>query len=64
LGAWWFAGGLVVPGGVEGKFAQELAGGSVDDADVAVADEQQDVGPGVGSADADVMQAAVVAQGR
>ena len=43
--------GLVVAGGVEGEFAQELAGGGVDDADVAVEDEQQDVGSGVGSSE-------------
>ena len=35
----------------------------VDHADVAVLDEQQDVGSGVGSSDADVVQASVVAQG-
>ena len=35
----------------------------MDDADVQVVDEQQDVGSGVGSADADVVQAAVDAQG-
>ena len=33
-GAGWSAGGLVVPGRVEGEFAQEFAGGGVDDADV------------------------------
>src|ERR1035441_7721618 len=44
--AWWLAGGLVVPGRVEGEFAQEFAGGGVDDPDVQVADEHQDRGPG------------------
>ena len=68
LGAWsaasfWFAGGLVVAGGVEGQFAEELAGGGVDDADVQVADEQQDAGSGVGPADADVVELPAVAQG-
>src|ERR1700722_1504554 len=61
--AWWAAGGLVVAAGVEGEFAEELAGGGVDDADVEVADEHQDAGSGVGPADADVVQPAVVAQG-
>ena len=46
-----------------GQLAQDLAGGGVDDADVEVLDEEQDVGSGVGSADSDVVQASVVAQG-
>jgi hypothetical protein len=54
---------LVVAGGVEGELAQEFAGGGVDDADVEVLDEEQDVGSGVGSPDADVVQAAGVAEG-
>jgi hypothetical protein len=33
------SGGLVVPAGIEGQLAEELAGGGVDDADVQVADE-------------------------
>jgi hypothetical protein len=53
--------GLVVPAGVEGEFAQEFAVFG-DDADVQVSDEEQDVGAGVGAADADVVEAAVVAQ--
>ena len=56
------AGGPVVAGGVEGELAEELAGGSVDDGDVQVLDEQQDAGSGVGPADADVVQAAAGAQ--
>jgi hypothetical protein len=59
----WFAGGLAVPGGVEGELAEQLAGGGVDDAHVQVLGEQQDVGSGVGSADADVVEAAAGAQG-
>jgi hypothetical protein len=59
--AWWASGGLVVAGRVEGEFAEQLAGGGVDDADVQVLDEQQ--GSGVGSADADVVELAAVAQG-
>jgi len=55
--------GLVVPGGVEGEFAEEFAGGGVDDADVEVVDEPDHVGSGVGSSDADVVESAVVAQG-
>jgi len=60
--SFWCSGGLVVAGGVDGEFAEEFAGGGVDDADVEVVDEQQDVGSGVGSADADVVQPAVVAE--
>jgi len=45
--------GLVVAGGVEGQFAQEFAGGGVDDSDVEVLDEHDHVGSGVGSSDAD-----------
>jgi hypothetical protein len=45
------AGGLVVPGGVEGQFSEEFAGGGVQDPDAEVLDEQQDVGSGVGAAD-------------
>jgi hypothetical protein len=61
--SWGPAGGLVVAGGVEGELAEEFAGGGVDDADVEVVDEDQDVGSGVGSPDADVVQAAGVAEG-
>ena len=50
------AAGLVVPGGVDGELADELSGGGVDDSDVEVADEHEDAGAGVGSADADVVQ--------
>jgi hypothetical protein len=45
--------GLVVLAGVDGELAQELAGDGFDDADVEVLDEQDDVGSGVGSSDAD-----------
>ena len=61
--SWWFAGGLVVAGGIEGEVAEEFSGGRVDDADVEVLDEEQDVGSGVGSTDAEVVEVAVVAQG-
>ena len=43
--------------------AHEFAGRGVDDSDVEVLDEQQDAGAGVGSADADVVESAGVAQG-
>ena len=56
-------GGLVVPGGVEGELADEGAGGGVGDPDVQVLDEHEDAGSGVGSAYADVVEAAGVAQG-
>ena len=55
--------GLVVAVGVEGELAEEFAGGGVDDADVEVGDEDDDVGSGVGPADADVVELAVVPQG-
>lgn len=38
-GAFGCSGGLVVPGGVEGEFAELFAGGGVEDADVQVLDE-------------------------
>jgi hypothetical protein len=41
-----------------------LSGGGVDDSDVEVLDEDQYVGSGVGSADADVVQASGVAKGK
>jgi hypothetical protein len=56
-------GGLVVAVGVEGEFAEELAGGGVDDPDVQVVDEHEDAGSGVGPADADVVKLPVVAEG-
>src|SRR5215831_6721143 len=62
-GSVWLAGGLVVAGRVEGQVAEQFAGGGVDDADVQVLDEQQDVGSGVGSAGADVVELAGVAEG-
>lgn len=55
--------GLVVAGEVDVEFAEEFAGGGVDDADVVVLDEEQDVGSGVGSADADVAEFPGDAQG-
>jgi hypothetical protein len=63
LPAGWAAGGLVVPVGVEDQFAEELAGVSIDDADLQVLDEEQDAGAGVGAADADVVELSVVAEG-
>ncbi len=66
FGAGWAfggVGGLVVAGGVDGELAEEFSGGGVDDADVEVVDEQDDVGSGVGSSDADVVEPAVHADG-
>jgi hypothetical protein len=57
------SGGLVVASGVEDQLAEQFAGGGVDDPDFEVLDEQDDAGPGVGSADADVVEPSVVAQG-
>jgi hypothetical protein len=54
---------LVVPGGVQDEVTEQFTGGLGDDADVAVLDEQQEVGSGVGSSDADVVEPAVVADG-
>ncbi len=54
---------MVVAGGVEDQLAEEFSGCGVDDADLEVLDDQDDAGSGVGSSDADVVQAAVVAQG-
>lgn len=62
-GAFGCSGGLVVVGGVDGEFAEEFPGGGVDDPDVEVVDEQEDVGSGVGSADAYVVESAVDAEG-
>ena len=67
----WFSGlgsgsaaeGLVVPGGVEDEFAEQFAGSGVDDADVGVGDEDDDAGSGVFTAQADVVETAVVAEG-
>jgi hypothetical protein len=61
-GAGWSSGALVAPGWVEDEFSDELAGGGVDDADVQVLNEDQDAGSGVGSADADGVEPAVVPQ--
>ena len=57
------SGGLVVLGGVEDQLAEQLPGGGVDHADVQVLDEQDEVGSGMGSADAEVVQPAGDAQG-
>ena len=54
---------MVVPGGVEGEVSQYFSGGGVDDGDVVVLDEDQDAGSVVVAADADVVEAAVGAQG-
>src|SRR5262245_64113843 len=64
-GLWsgWAAEWLVVAGGVEDEVAEHFAGGGVDDADVAVGDQHDDAGSGVFVAEADVVEAAVVAEG-
>ena len=54
---------LVVAAGIDGELPEEFAGDRVDDADVEVLDEQEDVGSGVGSANADVAESAGHAQG-
>jgi hypothetical protein len=62
-GSGWASGGLVVAIWVEDELAEQFAGGGVDDLDLEVADEEQDVGSGVGPANADVVEAALVAKG-
>jgi hypothetical protein len=54
---------LVGLGGVEGELAEEFSGGGGHDADVAVLDQDEDGGSGVGPPDADLVEPAVVAQG-
>ena len=54
--------GLVVPAGVEGELADELAG-VVEDSDVSSCDEHGDGLVGVASSDADVVEASGVADG-
>jgi len=54
---------LVVACGVKGEVADEFSGGRINDADVEVVDEHDDVGSGVGSPYADVVEGACVAQG-
>lgn len=54
---------MVVPAGVQGEFADELAGVAVQDADVAVVDQDDDVGAAPSFTESDVVQAAVVADG-
>jgi hypothetical protein len=53
--------GLVVAGGVEREFADELPL-EVDDADLLVGDEELDCAAFVGSSEADFVELAVVAQ--
>ena len=55
--------GLVVLVGVDGQFADDLAGVAVDDGDVEVVDEHADQGAGVLGAEADVVQASAASQG-
>jgi len=62
-GAGWSAGALVALGCVEGEFAEEFAGGGVDDADVEVVDQDEDAGSAVGSPDADGVEPAIVTEG-
>ena len=57
------AAGLVVAGGVEDQFADEGSGVVLQDADVEVVDEHGDFGAAASLAQADVVQAAVVADG-
>jgi hypothetical protein len=62
LGTLFGGSGLVVPGGVEGEFAEEFAV-SGEDADVQVVDQDGDLGAGHSPAQPDVVQPAVVPDG-
>ena len=53
----------MVPGGVEGQLAEQLAGGRVDHRDVESLDQHQNGGLGMGPPGADVVQPAVDLQG-
>ena len=55
--------GLVVAFGVDGELAEKFPCGGVDDSDFLVLNEQDYVGSGVGSSDADVVHSGVDAQG-
>ena len=55
--------GLVVAGWVKGEVSEEFTGLGCDDSDVEVGDQQGYGGVFVGSADADVVEFAVVADG-
>ena len=54
--------GLIVAGGVQGQFAQDLSGGCFGDDDVLFVDEHEDVFAGIGPSQPDVPQPACVAQ--
>jgi hypothetical protein len=54
---------LVVPAGVEGEFADQFPGFDVHHPDVEVGGEDVDAGAGEAAAEADVVQARIVAQG-
>lgn len=54
---------MVVAGGVDRECSEEFSGGGIDDANVEVVDEEDDVGSGVGSSDADVAELAGDAEG-
>ena len=54
--------GLVVAGWVKGEVSEEFAGLGCDDSDVEVGDQQGYGGVFVGSADADVVESAVVSE--
>ncbi len=53
---------MVVPAGVQGEVADQVADVAVNDANLEVVDEQGDGGAGESGAEADVVQPAVVAE--
>src|ERR1700748_1559903 len=63
LGTGWPAEWLIVAGRVDSQFADEDAGGGVDDPDVQIVDEHEDRDAGVLGAGADVVEFPVDAQG-
>ena len=54
---------MVVAGGIDDQLAEEFSGGGGDHPDVEIVDEKDDVGSGVGSSDADVVEPAADPQG-
>ena len=54
----------IVAVGVDGVATEDVVAGFADDGDGVVGDEDQHGGVGVGDADAEVVQAAAVAQGQ
>jgi len=63
LTGWSWLAGLVVAGGIDGVFGDDLAGVRVACDDVSIVDEEQHGRAGVGFADAEVAEFSGVAEG-